>query len=48
MHQKNVSNIFKAINKNTRTMLGASIVNFEHTSHFILPLILLNFTVNIA
>ena len=35
-------NIFKVKNKDTRTMSGASIVIFEHVSHFILLLILLN------
>ena len=38
----NVSNIFKVNNKDTRTTSGASVVNFEHISHFTLQLILLN------
>ena len=38
---RNVSNIFKFNNKDTRTSF-ASIVNFEHISHFILLLLVLN------
>ena len=38
---RNVSNMFKVSNIDTRTFL-ASIVNFEHISHFILLLLLLN------
>ena len=30
-----MSNIFKVTNKDTRTIIGASIVNFEHNLHFI-------------
>ena len=37
-----MSNIFKVNNKDTRTTSGASVVNFEHISHFILLLLLLN------
>ena len=37
-----MQNIFKVNNKDTRTMSGISSVNFEHISHFILQLILLN------
>ena len=37
-----MSNIIKVDNKDTRTMPGASIVNYEHISHFILLLLLLN------
>ena len=35
-------NIFKIKNKDTKTMSGASIVIFEHVSHFILLLVLLS------
>ena len=38
----NVSNIFKVNHKDTRAMFGASIINFEHISHFILLSLLLN------
>ena len=38
---RNVSNMFKFNNTNTRTSF-ASIVNFEHISHFILLLLVLN------
>ena len=31
---RNMSNIFKVNNKDTRTTSGASIANFEHISHF--------------
>ena len=31
-----MSNLFKVDNNNTRTLSGASIVNFEHISQFIL------------
>ena len=34
--------LFTVNNKDTRTMSGVSIVNFEHISHFILLLILPN------
>ena len=37
-----MSNIFKVKNKDTRTMSGASFVNFEHILHYILLLSLLN------
>ena len=37
-----VSDIFKTSNKDNRTTSGASIVNFENISHFILMLLLLN------
>ena len=37
-----MSNIFKVNNKDSRAISGASTVNFEHISHFILPLLLLN------
>ena len=40
-NMRNVSNMFKVSNIDTRTFL-ASIVNFEHISHFILLLLLLN------
>ena len=39
---RNMSNIFKVNNKDTRTTPVTSIVNFEHISHFILLLLLLN------
>ena len=37
-----MSNTFKVNSKDTRTMSGNCIVNFEHTLDFILLLILLN------
>ena len=40
--EDNVSNIFKVSIKDTRVMSGASIVNFEHISHNIILLLLLN------
>ena len=41
-NMNNVPNIFKVNKKDIKTMCGASIVNFEHISHFILLLTLLN------
>ena len=41
-YNTNVSNIFKVKNKYTRTTNDASIINFEHISHFILLLLLLH------
>ena len=40
--QSNILNTFKVNNKYTRTASDASFVNFEHLSHIILLLILLN------
>ena len=37
-----MSNIFKVNNKDSRAISEASTVNFEHISHFILLLLLLN------
>ena len=33
---RNMSNMFKVNNKDTKTMPGAAAVNFEHISHFII------------
>ena len=41
-HYNNVSNISKVNIKNTSTMSGACIVNFEHISHIIILSLLLN------
>ena len=41
-----MANIFKVNNKDTRTMSGASLVNFEHILHFILLSLLLNLNNN--
>ena len=41
-YTRNLSNIFKVNNKDTRTMPATSIVNFEHILVFILLLLLLN------
>ena len=37
-----MSNMFTVNNKDTRTMSVTTIVNFEHISHFILLLLLLD------
>ena len=42
IHLSNMSNIFTVNNKDTRTTSGVSVVNFEHTLHYILLLTLLN------
>ena len=41
-----MANIFKVNNNDTRTMSGASLVNFEHILHFILLSLLLNLNNN--
>ena len=41
-----MANIFKVNNKDTKTMSGASLVNFEHILHFILLSLLLNLNNN--
>ena len=41
-HYSNMSNIIIVNNKDTRTMSGATFVNFKHILHIILLLILLN------
>ena len=42
IYKNKVSNIFKFNNTDTRAMSGASIVNFEHISHFTLLSLMLN------